>query len=108
MTDETDVSVEDVAALLERGDRVQLVDVRGPWEAEIASLPGSILIPLGSIDGRLGELDPDVPVVTYCHHGMRSEDPPTGSAPPASRCGRWRRHPPVEPPGRPVGPPLLT
>lgn len=74
MTDETDVSVEEVAALLERGDRVQLVDVREPWEAEIASLPGSTLIPLGTIESRLGELDPDVPVITYCHHGMRSED----------------------------------
>ncbi|HEY8319763.1 MAG TPA: ThiF family adenylyltransferase [Amnibacterium sp.] len=74
MTDEADVSVEEVAALLERGDQVQLVDVREPWEAEIASLPGSILIPLGSLEARLGELDPDVPVITYCHAGVRSQD----------------------------------
>jgi len=75
MTDESqDLSVEEVAAILSRGDRVQLVDVREPWEADIAALPGSTLIPLGSIGERLGELDPDVPVITYCHHGMRSED----------------------------------
>jgi sulfur-carrier protein adenylyltransferase/sulfurtransferase len=74
MPENEDLSVEEVAATLERGDRVQLVDVREPWEAEIAFLPGATLIPLGSIESRLGELDPDVPVITYCHHGMRSED----------------------------------
>jgi adenylyltransferase/sulfurtransferase len=74
MADDEDLTVEEVAAVLERGDRVQLVDVREPWEAEIASLPGSTLIPLGSVGDRIGELDPDVPVITYCHHGMRSAD----------------------------------
>jgi molybdopterin/thiamine biosynthesis adenylyltransferase/rhodanese-related sulfurtransferase len=74
MAENEDVEVEEVAALLERGEPVQLVDVREPWEAEIAALPGATLIPLGSLEGRLGELDPDVPVITYCHHGMRSVD----------------------------------
>lgn len=74
MAENEDVTVEEVAAVLERGDQVQLVDVREPWEAEIAALPGATLIPLGSIESRLAELDPDVPVIAYCHHGMRSED----------------------------------
>jgi adenylyltransferase/sulfurtransferase len=69
-----DVDVQEVAAVLERGDRLQLVDVREPWEAEIAALPGATLIPLRSLGDRLGELDPDVPVITYCHHGTRSAD----------------------------------
>ncbi|MGN6743926.1 MAG: ThiF family adenylyltransferase [Amnibacterium sp.] len=73
MAENEDVSVEEVAAVLERGDAVQLVDVREPWEAEIVSLPGATLIPLGSIESRLGELDPGVPVIAYCHHGMRSD-----------------------------------
>ena len=74
MAENEDLDVTEVAALLERGEPVQLIDVREPWEAEIAALPGATLIPLGSVEARLGELDPDVPVITYCHHGVRSVD----------------------------------
>lgn len=49
-----------------------LLDVREPWEHELVALPGSVLIPLGELEARLGELDPAAPIVTYCHHGMRS------------------------------------
>jgi adenylyltransferase/sulfurtransferase len=48
-----------------------LVDVREPWEAQIVQLPGSRLVPLGTIADA--EFDPDVPVILYCHHGVRSE-----------------------------------
>lgn len=50
-----------------------LLDVREPWEAEIARLPGSTLMPLGSLPETVRQLDRDVPVVVYCHHGIRSE-----------------------------------
>ncbi|WP_285035336.1 ThiF family adenylyltransferase [Plantibacter sp. ME-Dv--P-095] len=50
-----------------------LLDVREPWEAEIARLPGSTLMPLGSLPETLHGLDPKTPVVVYCHHGIRSE-----------------------------------
>jgi adenylyltransferase/sulfurtransferase len=50
-----------------------LVDVREPWEAELVSIPGSTLIPLGELPDRLGELDTDADIVLYCHHGMRSD-----------------------------------
>ncbi|HWM32939.1 MAG TPA: ThiF family adenylyltransferase [Pseudolysinimonas sp.] len=49
-----------------------LLDVREAPEASFAALPGSVLIPLGELPGRLGELDPEAPVVVYCHHGVRS------------------------------------
>lgn len=51
---------------------VQLVDVREEWETRIATLPGSLLIPLGELPQRVGELDRVRPVVTYCHSGVRS------------------------------------
>ena len=51
---------------------VQLLDVRQPWEFAIAKLPGAILIPLGELGARLAELDPNRPIVAYCHHGARS------------------------------------
>ena len=50
-----------------------LLDVREPWEADIATIPGSTLIPLGELADRIGELDPAASVVVYCHLGVRSE-----------------------------------
>jgi adenylyltransferase/sulfurtransferase len=50
-----------------------LLDVRERPEASFASLPGSVLIPLGELPGRLDELPaPDTSIVVYCHHGVRS------------------------------------
>jgi len=50
-----------------------VVDVREPWEAQLVSIPGSVLIPLGELPDRLGELDTDADIVLYCHHGSRSD-----------------------------------
>ncbi|WP_448006377.1 ThiF family adenylyltransferase [Agromyces bauzanensis] len=50
-----------------------LLDVREPWEAEIAAIPGAVLIPLGELGERAGELDPAASVVVYCHLGVRSQ-----------------------------------
>jgi adenylyltransferase/sulfurtransferase len=49
-----------------------LLDVREPAEASFAALPGSVLIPLGDLPDRVGELDRDASIVVYCHHGVRS------------------------------------
>lgn len=51
---------------------VTLIDVREPWEAEIAAITGSVLLPLGELPERIGEIDDSRPVVLYCHHGIRS------------------------------------
>ena len=48
-----------------------LLDVREPWEREIADIGGS-LIPLGELQNRLGELPNDKPIIALCHHGVRS------------------------------------
>ncbi|MDE3105003.1 MAG: sulfurtransferase [Acidobacteriota bacterium] len=50
-----------------------LLDVREPWEHATASLPGSLLMPMGEVTSRAHtELDPDQPIVVLCHHGQRS------------------------------------
>ncbi|GAB3605616.1 adenylyltransferase/sulfurtransferase MoeZ [Conyzicola nivalis] len=67
------ISPSDLAASIERGDDIVLLDVREPWEAEIASLPDSLLVPLGSLESVIDKLDPSENFVVYCHHGMRSE-----------------------------------
>ena len=66
--------VKELAARLEAGAPVYLLDVRQPWEHELAALPGSHLIPLDQLPARAGEVRPaeGVPVVVYCHHGIRS------------------------------------
>lgn len=50
----------------------RLLDVREPWEADLASIPGSTLIPLHELGARTRDLDPAASVVVYCHLGVRS------------------------------------
>ena len=53
---------------------VYLLDVRQPWERDLAALPGSVLIPLSELAARAGEVKPPpgAVLVVYCHHGVRS------------------------------------
>jgi rhodanese-related sulfurtransferase len=46
--------------------------VREPWEVALAGLPGAVVIPLGQLSARLGELDPARETIVVCHHGVRS------------------------------------
>jgi rhodanese-related sulfurtransferase/rubrerythrin len=49
-----------------------LLDVRQPREFEQSRIPGSKLIPLPDLPGRISELDSDKPILTYCAIGGRS------------------------------------
>lgn len=44
---------------------VLFLDVRQPREYEYSHLPGAKLIPIGELDQRLDELDPNRPTVIY-------------------------------------------
>jgi rhodanese-related sulfurtransferase len=57
---------------LDAGDRLALLDVREPWEFELARIEGSKLIPMGELAERVAELDPAAETVVICHHGNRS------------------------------------
>jgi adenylyltransferase/sulfurtransferase len=72
----TSISPAELAARLAAGRPHILLDVREPWEADIAELPGSLLVPLdvvvrdaAGVAARLGE----DPLVIVCHHGPRAE-----------------------------------
>lgn len=67
-----EISAADLAERIRRDQSVALVDVREPWEWEIARIPGSVLIPLSSLEDRVGDLPPGELVITICHHGVRS------------------------------------
>ncbi|WP_375389617.1 ThiF family adenylyltransferase [uncultured Amnibacterium sp.] len=72
MADIREITPAEAAELLESDAEVTLLDVREPWEADVAALPGSVLIPLGELPDRVGELDAGKQVVAYCHGGVRS------------------------------------
>jgi rhodanese-related sulfurtransferase len=54
--------------------RPVILDVRNPDEVRVASIPGSLHVPLHELPGRLDEVRDlsDRPVVVLCHHGVRS------------------------------------
>ncbi len=61
-----------LAARLRAGDRIEVIDVREPYEWEIARIDGATLIPLASLDSRLNEVPADREVVVHCKVGGRS------------------------------------
>jgi molybdopterin/thiamine biosynthesis adenylyltransferase/rhodanese-related sulfurtransferase len=67
-----EITAEDLRTLRQTGSGPLIVDVREPWELEIARLPDARPIPLGALADRLRELDPGREIVTVCHRGARS------------------------------------
>jgi len=61
-------------ARLDAGEELLLLDVREPFEAELARIDGARLIPLASLDATLPELEPwrERSVVVHCKSGGRS------------------------------------
>jgi hydroxyacylglutathione hydrolase len=55
------------------GSRPIVVDVREPWEYRQGHVPGALLMPLGQLVTRLGELNPEKPVAVICATGNRSQ-----------------------------------
>ena len=70
--DAPEISVEELKRLRDAGESLLLLDVREPQEYEIARLDEAMLIPLGQLSERLGELRADAKIVVYCHSGVRS------------------------------------
>lgn len=49
-----------------------LIDVREPWENEQERIPGAVLIPLGEVPARVGDIPDDKDVYVHCRGGGRS------------------------------------
>jgi adenylyltransferase/sulfurtransferase len=65
------ITVKQLKARLDAGERPYILDVREPAEYQIANLNGT-LIPLGTLSSRLNELDRDREIVVHCKSGGRS------------------------------------
>jgi adenylyltransferase/sulfurtransferase len=66
------MSPQELKRRMDAGEPFELIDVREPFEYEIARIDGAKLIPLGEIAERLDELEREQPIIAHCHSGMRS------------------------------------
>lgn len=65
-----EISVDELAAIIEQGGRV--IDVREPSEFDEARVPGSVLVPLGTVPHQVDQFrGPDTTYV-ICRSGGRS------------------------------------
>src|SRR5438067_5535050 len=67
-----EMSPHELKRRMDAGEPLELIDVREPFESEIARIEGAKLIPLGEITERLDELNRERPIVVHCHSGKRS------------------------------------
>ncbi len=67
-----DMTVSELKARLDRGDDLEVIDVREPHEWAICHLDAARLVPLGSLPERLHELDPAKTYAVHCKSGARS------------------------------------
>lgn len=71
MAPSSEISVQELKTRLDRGDSIVILDVREPGEFALSNI-GGILIPLGQLPARVGELRKDEEIAVLCHHGIRS------------------------------------
>lgn len=67
-----EITARELKGRIDRGQEVQIIDVREPFEYEIARIPGTTLIPLGQVVARMNEIDPSRETVMHCKAGVRS------------------------------------
>ncbi|MGE5209296.1 MAG: ThiF family adenylyltransferase, partial [Alphaproteobacteria bacterium] len=68
------ISVHELKRKMNEAEPFELIDVREPFEYEIARIDAAKLIPLGEIGVRVDELQREKPVVVHCHSGRRSAE----------------------------------
>jgi sulfur-carrier protein adenylyltransferase/sulfurtransferase len=66
------ISAHELKRKLDAHEAFELIDVREPFEYEIARIDGAKLIPLAEIGERTEELQREQPIVVHCHSGTRS------------------------------------
>ena len=67
-----EMTVEDLKARLDRGEAVNILDVREPNEVQICRIEGSTVIPLAQLPSRASEPIPTRMLIVHCKMGGRS------------------------------------
>ncbi len=70
--DDIQIEPKELKVKMDTGEKVLVVDVREPWEHQIASIAGATLVPLNTLPANLKLFEGADEVVIFCHHGMRS------------------------------------
>jgi adenylyltransferase/sulfurtransferase len=66
------LSVKELKRRMDAGENVFILDVREPYEYQIANIGGR-LIPQNDVPQRLAEIDRDREIVVHCRSGVRSQ-----------------------------------
>ena len=66
------IEAQDLKELLKTRDKIELIDVREPYEYDIIHITGSKLIPMGEIQDRVDEIDWTKEVIFICRSDARS------------------------------------
>jgi rhodanese-related sulfurtransferase len=67
-----EISVLELKARRDRGEKPLVLDVRESWELQLACLPDVVHLPMNQVPARLGELSKDTETIVMCHAGGRS------------------------------------
>lgn len=67
------ISSRDAKVLLDKDKGIYLLDVRTSQEYSQGRLAGSVLIPIGEFERRIGEVPKNKTIVVYCAVGSRSK-----------------------------------
>jgi len=67
-----EISATELKQRLDKGDKIQIIDVRENNEVAIGVIPNSLHIPLAQVLARMNEIDPSCDVVVHCKMGGRS------------------------------------
>jgi adenylyltransferase/sulfurtransferase len=66
------IGVKELKRRIDAGEKIQLIDVREPYEYQIAQIGGT-LIPQNDVPQRLNEIDRNREVLVHCKSGGRSQ-----------------------------------
>ncbi|MGC9158771.1 MAG: rhodanese-like domain-containing protein [Terracidiphilus sp.] len=66
------LTVTELKQRMDNGEDLYLLDVREPWEHQIANLGGK-LIPMNEVPHRLSEIERDREIIVHCRVGRRSQ-----------------------------------
>lgn len=69
-----ELSVKEARDFLEKNPLTPILDVREEWEVKIGKIPSSQVLSPQLLDQILNDWDKNLPILIYCHHGVRSMD----------------------------------
>ncbi len=67
-----EITPEELLEKIEKGEKLQIIDVREVDEWNAGHIKQAKLIPLGFLPHRVDELDKETPIVMVCRSGARS------------------------------------